>query len=39
MEPAIGKHTNVKLASLSAVRSAVAPCTNMRMMLTHDAVD
>jgi hypothetical protein len=39
MEPAIGNHMNVKLASLEAVRSAVTPCTSMRIMLTHGPVD
>jgi len=39
MEPAILNHTDVKLASLEAVRSAVAPCNSMRVMLTHDPLD
>jgi hypothetical protein len=39
MEPATGNPTNVKLASLGAVRSAIVPCSNMRIMLTHAPVD
>lgn len=39
MEPAIGNHTNVKLASLGAEHSAVVPCASMRIMLTHGPVD
>jgi hypothetical protein len=39
MELAIGNHRTVKLASLVAVRSAVVPCTSMRIMLTQDPLD
>ena len=39
MEPAPGAGAKVKLAALGSMLSSVAPCTNMRAMLTQDHVD